>query len=252
MTRPPSPAEPVTELRKVKIVECGEPLVDFLARCPELIPVQPVFAYTRASLVRESVAKKLERAVSLLRNGYRLGVLEGWRPKYIQRRMWLTSWLRFKKLHPEWSDHTLKRVVNRYVAPPDSVVPPPHSTGGAVDVFLVDAQGRRLDHSSPYEPFDPKAYALENPNLTPEARRNRSMLRDVLLEAGLTNYPSEWWHWSYGDQGWAYRANDGRSAIYARIDEAPGWKPVREDDTDEPLKRVDLAGAESEFPKVSA
>jgi hypothetical protein len=22
---------------------------------------------------------------------------------------------------------------------------------------------------------------------------------------GLTNYVGEWWHWSYGDQGWALR-----------------------------------------------
>src|SRR5262249_48323751 len=141
-------------------------------------------------------------------------------------------------LHPEWGDTQLKRVVNRYVAPPDAVVPPPHSTGGAIDIFLVDGNGNRLDQHSPYEPFDPRSYLFNPPGLTPEALRNRTLLREALLGTGLTNYPSEWWHWSYGDQGWAYRAGDGRAAIYGRLDQPVEWIPVAEDDNDEPLLRL--------------
>jgi D-alanyl-D-alanine dipeptidase len=29
------------------------------------------------------------------------------------------------------------------------------------------------------------------------------MLAGALAGAGLVNYPTEWWHWSYGDRYWA-------------------------------------------------
>jgi D-alanyl-D-alanine dipeptidase len=29
------------------------------------------------------------------------------------------------------------------------------------------------------------------------------VLGDALSGAGLVNYPTEWWHWSYGDRYWA-------------------------------------------------
>lgn len=254
----PSPAEPVYALRRIPIRECGEPLVDFTKACPKLILAEPVFEYRRATMVRESVAKMLDRASRSLPKGFHLGIIEGWRPRYIQRRMWQTSWMRFKKLHPEWTELQLKRINNRYVAPPDAVVPPPHSTGGAVDVMLVDANGHRIDHHTPYRVFDPKAYMAQPKGLSEVAARNRAILREAMLGAGMTNYPSEWWHWSYGDQGWAYRGSQGPNtgptgepvAIYGRIDEPEDWEPVAEDDTDEPLVRLFGSEPESGFPRL--
>lgn len=41
------------------------------------------------------------------------------------------------------------------------------------------------------------------PNISEEARANRKLLGTVLTAAGLVNYPTEWWHWSFGDR---YRA----------------------------------------------
>lgn len=35
------------------------------------------------------------------------------------------------------------------------------------------------------------------------ARANRDVLGDALSAAGLVNYPTEWWHWSFGDRYWA-------------------------------------------------
>ena len=61
--------------------------------------------------------------------------------------MYLMVWDMIKKANPEWSETKLKRVVNQFSAPISTQVPPPHTTGGAVDVNLLDALGRRLDHS---------------------------------------------------------------------------------------------------------
>jgi D-alanyl-D-alanine dipeptidase len=41
------------------------------------------------------------------------------------------------------------------------------------------------------------------PGISPEARRHREILATALRSAGLVNYPTEWWHWSYGDRYWA-------------------------------------------------
>ncbi len=250
--KPPSPFEPVSELRKVKIVECGEPLVDFAIECPNLVQTTPAFDYTRATLVRSAVAEMLNLAAESLPKGVKLGIIEGWRPRHVQRRMYLTSWLRFKNLHPEWSDAHLGKVVSRYTHPPEAAAPPPHSSGGAVDLVLVDSDGRRLDHSSPYETFDPRNYPAACQGLSPNAAENRSILRAALLAAGFTNYPSEYWHWSYGDQGWAYRsAGRHPHAIYGPILIPDGWTPVAEDDVDEPLVRLWGAGKGSGYPRVS-
>ena len=252
----PSPAEPVYALRRIPIRENGEPLVDFLEACPGAIPAAPVFEYTHATLVRKSVAEMLNRAIAALPEGYRLGILEGWRPRYIQRRMYLTSWLRFKKLHPDWSDLQVRRVLNRMVAPPDAAVPPPHSTGGAVDVFLVDDEGERIDLYSPYEMFDPRCYPAFAKGLSETALRNRTILREAMLAGGMTNYPSEWWHWSYGDQGWAYRGPQvpgdpwPEAALYGRIDAPEGWEPVAGEDEEVPLARIRGGGSDAGFPVV--
>jgi D-alanyl-D-alanine dipeptidase len=226
-------AEPVTQLRHVKIIECGEPLVDFTAFCPRLLLDLPRFNYRRETLLRQSVAEQLCRAAELLPEGYRLSIIEGWRPPYIQRRMYLTTWGMFEKEHPDWSRTRLVRTVNRFTAPMDRRVPPPHTTGGAVDLSLTDADGRPVEVLSPYASMDPEGFLFAAPRLSPEARRHRDILAEALTAGGLTNYPSEYWHWSYGDQGWAYRGGH-QNALYGPV-QPPGWEPAPEDVAETPL-----------------
>ncbi len=231
----PSPAEPVSALRRIPIAECGQPLVDFQALCPELLLDRPRYRYQRETLLRRTVAERLCAANRRLPSGYRLAVIEGWRAPHIQRRMYLATWNWWKARHPQWSDAALRRVVNRFTAPPDHRrVPPPHTTGGAVDVMLATAGGTSLDHHSPYEAFDPRSYPMNALELSEEARRTRSLLAEALGAAGLTNYPSEYWHWSYGDQGWAYRGSRAQ-AIYGAV-EPENWNPRPEEISDDPLE----------------
>jgi zinc D-Ala-D-Ala dipeptidase len=228
-----SPAEPVTELRKVRIVECGEPLVDFLRECPHLLLDRPRFNYRRETLLRKSVLEKLcEANESLMRQGYHLRVIEGWRPPFIQRRMYSWSWNRFRQLHPDWSDVQLRRHTNRFTAPMNDRVPPPHTTGGAMDLALYRGE-EAMEMMAPYALRDYHGFSFAAPKLGDVARRNRDILAEALLPVGITNYPSEYWHWSYGDQGWAYRGGH-EHAIYGPISPAD-WVPSAEDDTDEPL-----------------
>jgi zinc D-Ala-D-Ala dipeptidase len=223
----------VTLVRKVPIRENGEPLVDFLQVAPRAVQARSRFDYKRETLVRVTVADMIRIASESLPTGYTLAIIEGWRPPHVQRRMYLSTWNRFKEQHPEWSDAQLRRVANRYTAPLNSSVPPPHSTGGAVDFTLLDEAGQECDMMSPFTRLNPRAFSFDAEALSDAARRNRNILGEALSKSGLTNYPSEYWHWSYGDQGWAYRGGYPY-ALYGRT-EPPGYLAPEEDDLDEPF-----------------
>lgn len=82
----------------------------------------------------------------------------------------------------------------------------PRTAGAAVDLTLADTSGRELDLGTRMN-TDPEesegacyTHAL---NISEEARANRKLLGSVLTAAGLVNYPTEWWHWSFGDRYWA-------------------------------------------------
>ena len=232
----PSRAEPVTELKKVPIVECGEPLVNFLEVSPELVLDRQRFTYRREVLARQSLALKLGQAARNLPKGYQLGIIECWRAPIIQQRMYKAVWNRFRERNPAWSDAHLRRVTNQFTAPMNVRVPPPHSTGGAVDLMLFGPNGERCDLYSPFDRFDPKMFFFDAPGLSKEARRNRTLMAEAILPTGLTNYPSEYWHWSYGDQGWAYR--DGLpNALFGAIT-PDDWAPDPADVVEHPLELI--------------
>jgi D-alanyl-D-alanine dipeptidase len=230
-------AEPVTDLKRIKIIDNDEPLVDFLELCPQLVQANRFFDYRYETVVRESVAQMLCTAANAVHKGYRIGVLEGWRPHHIQRRMYLRAWNQYKTAHPDWSDTKLKRSVNKFVAPLNDKVPPPHSTGGAVDIFLLDRDGVEQNLREPYEPLNNTSFPFEAEGLSQAAMDGRRILADALLEGGLTNYPSEYWHWSYGDQGWAYRTG-ADYALYG-VTEPENYVADPRDVHDGPIVQVD-------------
>jgi len=39
----------------------------------------------------------------------------------------------------------------------------------------------------------------------PEAEEHRKLLVETMLGVGFSNCRDEWWHYSYGDAGWAVR-----------------------------------------------
>lgn len=231
-----SRSEPVSALRHVPIVECGEPLVPVREALPELLIDSPRFRYERVWFARESVIEMLRAAAASMPPGFRLALVEAWRPPHIQRRMNLFARARIREAHPDWPEATIARVANRYSAPPSKVVPPPHSTGGAVDVALCDAQGTPVDVTSPFERRDRRVYGAVVRGLSAEALRHRSILFEAMGATGLTNYPSEYWHWSYGDQGWAYRG-DHPHALYGAVSPA-GYSVPPDEDVPDPLEWI--------------
>ncbi len=234
-----SVVEPIRELERIKIVECGEPLVSLRERCPKLVLTdEPDRAGgPRLFFVRETVARMLNEAQALLPKGFRLKIWSAYRTLEYQRHIYQEVYERFRAEHPEWPENILRRQTNRFVHPPDAKAPPGHCTGGAVDVTLVGPDGEELDMTSPYSAEIPERMLTAetySPKINPQARRNRELLLKIMTTVGFTNYAGEWWHFSYGDSGWAWRL--GRPvAIYGL---APPTAEVQE-----VLRRARLLGA---------
>lgn len=84
--------------------------------------------------------------------------------------------------------------------------PPPHLTGGAVDLTLT-WNGTPLSLGTPFDEFTPRAHlaALEAADDGADRldRDLRRLLHAVMVDAGFAPYDHEWWHFSYGDAAWA-------------------------------------------------
>ncbi|WP_410789234.1 M15 family metallopeptidase [Kribbella sp. C-35] len=178
----------------IPAIENGEPLVDLFTR--DVLTTGQQFA-------RESVADRLAVADTFLPVGIRLHVVEGLRPVESQQAIWDGYRAELERLHPGISSRDVDQLASRFVSPIEVA---PHVAGAAVDLTLIGAHGA-LDLGTPIDATPEQsngACFFAATNISREARTNRSLLADVLSAAGLVNYPTEWWHWSYGDRYWAF------------------------------------------------
>ena len=203
--------EPIRLLNLVAEIENQDPLVDLQIACPSVRILRPAVV----PFLRSRVAAMLEGAAKSLPEGYLLGVIDAWRPYDRQQRIYDFVWRCAKEVFPDRNDVALRRTVCRWVAPTNQKAPPGHCTGAAVDVWLVTPLGENIDVASPYGRFGAApTYAF---GLTDEAQRNRTILVEAMLAAGFSNCRDEWWHYSWGDAGWAVRMGE-TECCYGRID----------------------------------
>jgi D-alanyl-D-alanine dipeptidase len=203
---------------QIPIVDNGEPLVDVSALPLIRLSERRAEIYPGFRLVRQSVADKLVAAAAALPSGVSLFFEEGHRPVWLQRQYYDRYRGQLSLAHPEWDAARLAMEASKYVAPPDIV--PPHSTGGAVDLTLCTGQGLELDMgtTSDGSPVDSDTLSYTfSPQITDSARQNRALLIEIMSHQGFVNYPTEWWHWSYGDRYWAHQMHQ-TNAIYGTIE----------------------------------
>ena len=119
----------------------------------------------------------------------------------------------------------LEEAAARYVTPPSRslVAPPPHLTGGAVDLTLGDGDGRPLDLGTDFDAFVEEAGSRALEDVPGAARDLRRELFWSMHDQGFTAYHEEWWHFDHGDQFWGLAT--GRAAIYGAAP-APREPPV--------------------------
>ena len=188
----------------VPVEECGEPLVG-------LPPALGDRVWVRRGLVDRLVA-----ADAALPPGMRLQVVEGHRSIADQARILAAYTDQLRCRHPRADAVELATLASRFVAP---LAVAPHVAGAAVDLTLVDPAGTPYDLGTAIdatpEDSDGGCYFAAR-NIAPMARYLRHLLGEALAGAGLVNYPTEWWHWSFGDRYWAL-ATGATHALYGPV-----------------------------------
>jgi len=180
----------------IKIKESNEPLVD-LSKFDFLL--EPVYFNDGLSKdskmsLRERVANKFKKIQQRLKK-YRFKIWDNYRPLEVQDKIYQKYWKFFKDKHPEWDDKTLKLEVGKFVSPAyDNDRIPPHTTGGAVDLTLIDKAGKELNMGTEYDFFGPEAapFYLEIYKNNIKAQKNRRMLREAMLKEDFTLDEDEW------------------------------------------------------------
>lgn len=160
--------------------------------------------------VRLSVLERLYTASSLLPHGFKLVVFDAWRPFSLQEELYsvysktIVSHYGFENQ----SRDVQKKVIDKYVLPPirSHKIPPVHTTGGAVDLSIMDDVGKMLDMGTSFDYFGVEAATdyFELHDISKTIRDNRRLLYYVMSSAGFTNLSSEWWHYDFGDRFWGY------------------------------------------------
>jgi zinc D-Ala-D-Ala dipeptidase len=142
--------------------------------------------------VHRQVAQGLERAVAWLAfhaPGVQLKVLDALRPHRVQVLLW---------------DHLDGTDLRQYVA--DPALGSIHSFGMAIDLTLVDAQGRELDMGAGFDEMSElshpvrEAQHLAAGRLTAVHVAHRELLRGAMRAGGFKGVDNEWWHFDMGDR----------------------------------------------------
>lgn len=136
---------------------------------------QPLYPQDMPCLLHPRTAEKLRIAHETLRQqGLGLKIWDAYRPPEVQVSLF---------------DH------GGYTGmfTPPSLMWSRHCSGTAVDVTLVDAQGRELEMPTGFDEADPKA-AYTSPLPPEEVKARRLALQQAMTGAGFSMLDTEWWH----------------------------------------------------------
>jgi len=202
---------------RIPVADAGEPLVDLEASGIMRFSDRKRGSNPRSAFVRQGVAVRIASAARTLPAGVRLLGVEAYRPADLQRHYYSHYRDRLRSENPSLSENELAALVSRFVSPPEVA---PHPSGAAIDLTLCDESGRELDLGSAVDATPEAsdgACFTDAIGLTAEASANRRLLVTALSAVGLVNYPTEWWHWSYGDRYWAMLVGADH-AMYGPVD----------------------------------
>ncbi len=233
--------------RAIPIEECNDPLVAippgvvaFTTPHPYVTLGAPYGAASPWMLRRRVLAALLQARDELgaRRPGWTLKLFDAYRPNSVQAFM---VWREFgrqaeqagrslaafggaaelRQRDPDLYEVLATRVFEFWGVPSDDPrTPPPHSTGAAVDLTLLDAAGCEVDMGCPIDETTERAYPdhyarASSPPLR-HYHEHRVLLGEVMRSAGFSRHANEWWHFSLGDQMWAW-ATGAPVATYGRV-----------------------------------
>jgi D-alanyl-D-alanine dipeptidase len=204
---------------QIPIEENNEPLVKYSSNDFVLEPMYFKWGHSDIEKQenRSGVVERLKEAKSKLPNGDNFKIWDGFRTLKVQKILYDDYYERLKNQHPDFTHEKLCQMVEIFVSPPshDPLFPAPHNTGGAVDLTIVDADGKELNMGTPFDEFTERSFT--NHFKEGEFYENRMMFKKIMESVGFANYFEEWWHYSYGDQEWA-KTTEASKALYGSVE----------------------------------
>ncbi len=195
------------------IQENNEPLIDLKDQNQILFGPSPEIPnnmeYTK---IRRTVYEKLLEAQNTLSNNLRFCIYEGYRSLQLQEKLFNDRYSFLKQAHPDWKHKELFQETTKMVSPvinlDGSRNIPPHSTGAAIDIYLVNLQCEIVEMginvADWMQDIDGSISQTNSITISDKAKEHRLIMSRALNDVGFINYPGEYWHWSYGDRYWAY------------------------------------------------
>ncbi len=147
---------------------------------------RPVYSSAKCFLRRKVALKVdlIQKQLEQMKLGLKLW--DGYRPFSVQKIFWQHC--------PD----------PRYVSPPEKGSH--HNRGAAVDMTLVDNQGKELNMPTDFDEFSHKAH-LDYQLLPKEVLHNRTLLQNAMRAQGFIPIPTEWWHFE-DEEGEHYPLED--------------------------------------------
>ncbi|MDA7986441.1 MAG: D-alanyl-D-alanine dipeptidase [Synechococcus sp. H1_metabat_bins_2.tsv.006] len=210
----------------IPIHDNGEPLLEIPAALLRWQPHPyqalgaPYSAGSNPFQLRQSVVERLLDAQQVLRDQsepLQLLIFDAFRPLAVQQ---------FMVDHTRALPGVTEEDVMALWAEPsaDPATPPPHSTGAAVDLTLATPQGEPLDMGGEIDAVGPIGHPNHFADADPASpegiyHQRRCILHHAMTSAGFVRHPKEWWHFSWGDQLWAW-SSGAACAHYGRSSQA--------------------------------
>lgn len=174
--------------------DCGEPMVRIAHRKVRTLDVYWHAGWPSAvpgAWAREGAARRLCQVAERLPEPFGLAVFDAWRPLELQREIYRAA----------YADESLPP---GFVSEPstDPVFPPPHLTGGTVDVTLT-YQGVPLALGTLFDDFTDRARTASLEGVPGPACELRRLLYWRMHDAGFVVIDCEWWHFEFGTRRWA-------------------------------------------------
>lgn len=141
--------------------------------------VYPDCAKTHCYLEEHAAQALVKAQQEFLAIGYCLKVFDAYRPRSAQEIFW--------QLVPD----------ERYVINPANGSR--HTRGCAIDVTLVDKDGKELDMGTEFDDFTERAH-IDCKDLSETVQTNRTLLHTVMAKHGFEVWYAEWWHFDF--KGW--------------------------------------------------
>lgn len=213
----------------IKIVECGEPLLPiplnkFIVENPP--PYQRLGAdYQGKSpyYLRQNVIELLLKAqvnLESIKPHWKIKIFDAYRPLNVQQFMvdyTFNSLCQDRNLDKnlltnDAIDNIYQEVYQFWAIPNHNpLTPPPHSTGSAIDITLVDDFGNVVNMGGEIDEISkrshPNYYLNNNTKKGQKYHQRRELLNHIMKSVGFKRHLGEWWHFSYGDQMWAWLYN---------------------------------------------